>query len=66
MEKDLSDAAAYRLLERIAEKSTEPFRDDADPHKTLGQCREEAMALILEAIEFVRDRRTQSHSKKDR
>ena len=48
-----SDAAAYALLERIAHKAVEPLSDDADPNKTMGQCRAELLELIREAINFV-------------
>jgi hypothetical protein len=47
---DTSDAAAYALLERIAQKSVEPMSDDTDPNKTLGEFREELADLLFEAI----------------
>ena len=53
---DTSDAAAYALLKRIAEKSLEPMSDGADPDKTLDECRSEFLDLIFEAALFVATR----------
>lgn len=55
---DGTDSEAFRLLERIAEKAVEPLSDDADPNKTLGECRQEMVALLMEAVDFVRARRS--------
>lgn len=53
---DTSNEAALALLKRIAEKAVEPMTDDADPTKTLGECRHELLDLIFEAIQFVATR----------
>lgn len=55
---DTSDAAAYALLERIAQKAVEPISEDSDPSKTLGECRDELLELIKEAVSFVMARNT--------
>lgn len=55
-EHDTSDAAAYALLERIADKANEIFTDE-HPHKTIGQWRKEMAALTSEALFFVAARR---------
>ena len=51
-----SDAAAYRLLKRIAEKAVEPMNEGTDPNKTVGQHRREITALLMEAVDFVMTR----------
>lgn len=51
--REASDGAAYALLEKIAQKAVEPMSDDADPKKTLGQCRDELLVLIQDAVSFV-------------
>lgn len=56
---DTSDAAAYALLARIAASAAEPLSDDADPSKTLGECRRELTALLFEAVQFVATRNQQ-------
>lgn len=53
---DTSDAAAYMLLERIAQKAVEPMNENADPNKTLGECRRELLELLHEAVDFVMSR----------
>ncbi len=57
---DTSDAAAYALLEKIAKKAVEPMSDNADMNKTLGQCRDELLGLIQEAVSFVMSRNANS------
>jgi len=52
-----TDAAAFRLLERIAEKSVEPFVETDRAEKTVGQWRREVSALLNEAVWFVAARR---------
>ena len=49
---DLSDAAAYALLERIARKTAEPFDIDVN-EKTVGQWRSEIREMLCEAMNFV-------------
>jgi hypothetical protein len=56
---DISDAAAYALLERIAEKAVEPMLDSSDPHKTLHEVRSEMSTLLFEAVQFVATRNCQ-------
>jgi hypothetical protein len=51
-----SNAAAYALLERIAEKAGEIF-GNATPEKTIGQWRAERAELTTEALFFVARRR---------
>ena len=53
---DVSDAAAYKLLEKFAEKSGELFNTD-DNDKTVGEWRTEVGALMMEAMSFVANRR---------
>jgi hypothetical protein len=53
---DTSDAAAYKLLERIGEKAAEIFGND-HPQKTIGEWRQEMAALTGEAMFFVAARR---------
>jgi antitoxin component of RelBE/YafQ-DinJ toxin-antitoxin module len=53
---DTSDAAAYVLLKRIAEKAAEPMDTGSDPNKTLGECRKELTDLLFEAVQFVATR----------
>lgn len=50
---DTSDAAAYELLKRIAEKAVEPMSDESDPNKTIGALRAEMVELLGEAVDFV-------------
>ena len=55
---DTSDEAAYDLLRRIAQKAVEPMLAPDDPHKTIGDCRDELMELIKEAVSFVMERQS--------
>lgn len=54
-----SDAEAYRLLERIAEKAAEPFKTEHKT-KTVGEWRGEMGDLINEALWFVVARRRET------
>lgn len=53
---DTSDAAAYALLVKIAEKAVEPMSSEGDPNKTLGECRKELTDLLFQAVQFVATR----------
>jgi hypothetical protein len=53
---DTSDAAAYALLVKIAEKSVEPMNNESNPDKTLGECRKELTDLLFQAVQFVATR----------
>lgn len=57
---NVSDAAAYLLLARIADKAVEPLCDDTDPKKTLGETRKELQDLLFEAMQFVATRRSET------
>ncbi|MGE5510348.1 MAG: hypothetical protein ACM31O_03740 [Bacteroidota bacterium] len=59
---DVSDQAAYTLLERIAKKAVAPFTED-QPDKTIGEHRRELTQLLGEAVLFVHTRRMQRASK---
>lgn len=61
MTDETSDAAAYKLLERIAEKAAELF-NDSDPTKTVAEWRQEMASLTGEAVFFVAARRKNPHS----